>query len=75
MFYVYFLKCESGDIYVGSTSDLRKRIFQHRKGETKSLKNKVFILESYIAVKTEKVARELEKYFKSGSGRAILKKR
>jgi hypothetical protein len=30
---------------------------------------------AYIAVRTEKKARELEKYFKTGSGRAVLKKR
>jgi len=32
-------------------------------------------LEAFIAVKTESKARELEKYFKTGSGKAILKKR
>ncbi|MFZ2188084.1 MAG: GIY-YIG nuclease family protein [Candidatus Moraniibacteriota bacterium] len=75
MFYVYILKCCNGDLYIGSTNNLRTRIVQHGSGETKSLKNKRFTLESYIAVKTEKKARELEKYFKTGSGRAIIKKR
>jgi len=32
-------------------------------------------LEAFIAVKTESKAKELEKYLKTGSGRAILKKR
>ena len=75
MFYVYILKCCNDDLYIGSTNNLKLRIMQHRKGETKSLKNKKFILESYIAVKTEKKARELERYLKTGSGRAIIKKR
>jgi hypothetical protein len=32
-------------------------------------------IEAYIAVKTEKKARELEQYFNTGSGKAILKKK
>ena len=75
MFYVYILKCYNGDLYIGSTNNLKSRIVQHESGETKSLKNKKFVLESYIAVKTDKKARELEKYLKTGSGRAIIKKR
>ncbi|MCX6761263.1 MAG: GIY-YIG nuclease family protein [Candidatus Moranbacteria bacterium] len=75
MFYVYILKCCNGDLYVGSTNNLKLRIVQHESGETKSLKNKKFVLEGYIAVKTEKKARELEKYLKTGSGRAVIKKR
>jgi len=33
------------------------------------------VLEAFIGVKTESKAREFEKYLKTGSGRAILKKR
>jgi predicted GIY-YIG superfamily endonuclease len=75
MFYVYVLRCGNGDLYIGSTNNLKLRIIQHESGKTKSLKNKKFKLESYIAVKTEDKARELEKYLKTGSGRAIIKKR
>jgi hypothetical protein len=32
-------------------------------------------LKAYVAVSTERNARELERYFKSGSGKAIAKKR
>jgi putative endonuclease len=32
-------------------------------------------LESYVAVPAERQARELERYFKSGSGKAFAKKR
>ena len=32
-------------------------------------------LKSYVAVQTEDVARELERYFKSGSGKALAGKR
>jgi hypothetical protein len=30
---------------------------------------------AYVAVETERKAKELEQYFKTGSGKAILKKR
>ncbi len=34
-----------------------------------------FEILAYVAVKTETKARELEQYFKTGSGKAILKNR
>ena len=33
------------------------------------------MLVAYVAVPTERKARKLEKYFKTGSGKAVLKKR
>jgi hypothetical protein len=33
------------------------------------------VLVAYVAVRSERKARELEKYFKTGSGKAVLKKR
>jgi len=65
--YVYFLKKE-GKLYIGSTNNLRRRIKEHQKRSN-------YKLLSYIVVSNEKKARELEKYFKTGSGRAFLKKR
>ncbi|MBI3005558.1 MAG: GIY-YIG nuclease family protein [Ignavibacteriales bacterium] len=77
LWYVYFLKSLVGDfLYVGSTSDLKYRLLQHNKGEVQSTKSfRPLEINAYIAVKTEKRARELERYFKTGSGKAILKKR
>jgi predicted GIY-YIG superfamily endonuclease len=76
MWYVYFLELKKGDIYVGSTNDLRRRKQSHDKGEVNSTKVHLPItLKSYTAVETETVARELEKYFKSGSGKAVAMKR
>lgn len=76
MWYVYFLELKNGDIYVGSTNDLKRRKQSHDKGEVNSTKAHLpVILKSYIAVETESIARELEKYFKSGSGKAIAVKR
>lgn len=76
MWYVYFLQLGNGDIYVGSTSDLRRRVKSHNDGHVVSTRTLLpASLKSCIAVETEALARSLERYFKSGSGKAIAKKR
>lgn len=76
MWYVYFLQLRNGDIYVGSTNDLRRRFDSHRRGVVVSTKAHLpFTLKSYVAVRSEQHARELERYFKSGSGKAVANKR
>ncbi|MGH6780224.1 MAG: GIY-YIG nuclease family protein [Bradyrhizobium sp.] len=76
MWYVYFLKLSNGDIYVGSTDDLRRRFSSHQKGQVISTRKYLpLALCSYIAVADELMARQLEHYFKSGSGKAFAKKR
>ena len=76
MWYVYFLKLSNHDIYVGSTNDLRRRVKSHEDGHVLSTKSHLpLALKSYIAVETETLARALERYFKSGSGKAVAKKR
>ncbi|MFZ5790059.1 MAG: GIY-YIG nuclease family protein [Pseudomonadota bacterium] len=76
MWYVYFLELSNGDIYVGSTNDLRRRIESRRQGCVASAKAHLPItLKSCVAVLTERNARKLEQYFKSGSGKAFVNKR
>jgi predicted GIY-YIG superfamily endonuclease len=76
VWYVYFLQLSNGDVYVGSTNDLRRRIASHRSGQVISTRQHLpCFLSSYIAVDGERKARELEAYFKSGSGKAFAKKR
>ena len=77
MWYVYFIEnAEKGFMYTGYTSDLRSRLQQHNAGESQSTKHYAPLkLVSYVAVRSEKNAQSLEKYFKTGSGKAILKKR
>lgn len=76
MWYVYFLELSNGDIYVGSTNDLKRRYSSHQSGRVLSTKTYLpAALRSYIAVETEDHARELEVYFKSGSGKAVAMKR
>jgi predicted GIY-YIG superfamily endonuclease len=76
VWYVYFLHLNNGDLYVGSTDDLRRRFASHQKGHV--LSTKLFLpltLKSYVAVESEAHARRLERYFKSGPGKALAKKR
>jgi putative endonuclease len=76
VWYVYFLELRNGDIYVGSTDDLRRRFTSHRSGHVVSTREFLpAVLRSYIAVTEEATARKLERYFKSGSGKAFAKKR
>jgi putative endonuclease len=76
VWYVYFLELENGDIYVGSTNDLRRRFDSHQAGAVSSTsKNLPAVLASYVAVLDEATAREPRTNFKSGSGKAFAKKR
>lgn len=75
MWYVYFLELKNGDIYVGSTNDLRRRFDSHQQGSVVSTRMHLpAILRSYVAVNDEANARRLKKYFKSGSGKGICQK-
>lgn len=76
MWYVYFLELRNGDIYVGSTDDLRRRFTSHQSGHVVSTREFLpAVLRSYVGVTEEATARKLERYFKSGSGKAFAKKR
>ena len=76
VWYVYFLKLGNGDVYLGSTNGLKRRFKAHELGQV--ISTRAFLpakLKCYIAVETEVHARQLERYFKSGSGKAFAKKR
>ncbi|WP_395022976.1 GIY-YIG nuclease family protein [Dongia sp.] len=76
VWYVYFLELSNGDNHVGSTDDLRRRFGSHSRGEVTSTKAYLpVVLKSYVAVPSKVHARQLEVYFKSGSGKAFAKKR
>ncbi|MEX0932010.1 MAG: GIY-YIG nuclease family protein, partial [Candidatus Saccharimonadales bacterium] len=78
MWYVYFLKSKVNSkwLYVGSTDNLRRRVKEHGFGFSAATKPYLPVgLAGYIAVPSEKQARNLEKYLKAGSGKTILKKR
>ena len=76
MHYVYILKLSNSTFYVGQTSDLKARIKDHEKGNTKhTSKFKIEELVFYCAFKDKSKAIRFEKYLKSGSGKAFKKKR
>jgi len=76
MWYVYFLELSNRDIYIGSTNDLRRRFKSHQQGHVVSTRQHLpVVLRAYVAVADEVTARSLERYFKSGSGKAFAKKR
>ncbi len=76
MQYVYILRCRDGSTYTGCTSDLRERFARHSKGLVTATKSKIpVVLIFYCAFVNQLQAFEFEKYLKSGSGRAFMKKR
>ena len=76
MYYVYILKCVDGKTYVGCTDDLKDRLKRHQSGWVPATKQRLPVsLETQVAFKDKYKAFNFEKYLKSGSGRAFLKKR
>ena len=62
--------------YTGHTQNLKQRLKHHNEGQTKTTKSyRPSIVITYTAVNTKEKALALEKYLKTGSGRAFLKKR
>jgi predicted GIY-YIG superfamily endonuclease len=76
--YVYILqsKADPERFYTGSTTDLHQRLIHHNAGRVPhTSKWKPWTLKTYVAMSDAKRAAEPEKYFKSHSGRAFVKKR
>ncbi|NTU99103.1 GIY-YIG nuclease family protein [Candidatus Falkowbacteria bacterium] len=74
MHYVYSLKCKNG-YYIGCTEDLTERMKRHGSGQVPATARRApLVLEFYFAIKSKIKAFEFEKYLKSGSGRAFIKK-
>jgi putative endonuclease len=72
--YVYILKGRNGRFYKGFTNNLERRLYQHESGQNKTTKNmKSFLLTHVEICKTRIEARKLEKFFKSGFGREIIR--
>lgn len=77
MFYTYILlNSVTKRYYIGYTPDLKNRLKEHLSGKVKSTKSNLnYQLEWYCAFQTEKQAVAFEKYLKTGSGIAFMKKR
>jgi putative endonuclease len=75
MYYVYLLTCSDKKTYIGCTDNLKERIVRHNKGNILSTKDRLQVnLLGYFAFKNKYTVFNFEKYLKSGSGRAFLKR-
>jgi putative endonuclease len=73
---VYILCCADGKYYVGCTGNLEQRIIRHTKGQVEYTKSRLPInLITYTVFTDKYLAFHFEKYLKSGSGRAFMRKR
>lgn len=75
MFYTYVLKSKKDQrLYIGFSSNLKKRIDDHRNGRVVSTKHRrSFDLIFYEAFKDKKDALRREKYLKSSKGKSTLR--
>jgi len=71
---VYVLKSKlDNNLYVGYTTDLRKRFQKHQKGEVTSTKfRRPFELIFYEGYKSMEDAKRRERYLKSSKGKSSL---
>jgi predicted GIY-YIG superfamily endonuclease len=73
--YVYLLRCCNGKVYVGCTSNLDDRLRRHRDGEVSFTKRLLPVeLICYTAFPDKYTAFTIERYLKSGSGRAFARR-
>ncbi len=75
MYYIYILRSlKDGSYYKGRTIDLIRRLIEHNKGKLNQIELKTF----YKLIHVELVncledAIEMELYFKSGTGREVIR--
>ena len=74
MYYVYILKNQDGEKYIGVTSNLKIRIEQHNSSKTKTTKGEEYKVIGYSAFSDKEKAHSFEKYLKSSSGYAFTNK-
>ncbi len=73
--YAYILICSDRKPYVGCTQDLKDRVGRHSKGLVPATVDRLPVeLICYFAFNDKYAAFNFEKYLKSGSGRAFMKK-
>jgi len=74
MYYVYILQLNNGNLYTGSTQDLKRRIKEHQRKKVSSTKHKLplklILYEGYI-LKTD--AQRRERFLKTTEGKRFLK--
>ena len=73
MFYVYFLFLTGGKPYKGFTTNLKRRVEEHKAGKVSSTKNRNPVLIHYEAYLIKTDAERREKFLKTTEGRRLLK--
>jgi len=76
-YYIYVLKSlKDNKLYIGKTTDLRKRIEYHYKGWVRATKNRRPLkLVYYEAYTNKKKCNQQELFYKKGIGRETLRHR
>lgn len=75
-YYVYALERNDGKMYLGYTSNLKKRLEEHNQGLNVSTKPyRPLKCIYYEACRDKEDAKRREKYFKTSQGRRLLKRR
>lgn len=77
MFFVYILKSlRDGNLYIGKTNNIQRRLKEHNTGHTQSLKNRIpMMLLETIECKNETEAVQLEREYKKSYKREEIKRR
>ncbi len=74
MQYVYFIRLSNGNVYTGSTTDLRRRIGQHAAGGVVSTRGYLpIILIGYEAFVLKSDAQRREKFMKTTEGKRLFR--
>ena len=75
MYYVYILKLNNNQLYTGYTSDLKRRIAEHKAGQSEFTATRLPVeLIHYEAYLLESDARRREHFLKTTEGKALLRK-
>ena len=73
---VYILKCNDKSYYVGCTRNLEDRMRRHEMGYISYTANRLpFELETFVTFTNKYKAYNFERYLKTGSGIAFMRKR
>jgi putative endonuclease len=76
MYYAYILKLRDNTYYMGFSSDLQKRVEEHKQGRVSQTKNLLPLKLVYYSAFASKIkALNFEKYLKTNSGFAFRNKR
>jgi len=77
MFYVYILQSlKDGELYIGFTNNIRKRLLKHNLGKVFSTKSRRPMKLIYLEICLNKYdAKQREKYLKTGVGKRFIKSR